>query len=380
MQRIAQSPTGEINYYLFILARSIQDKYNEKNRLFLSALLDFINTLDQFYSSNPNDPPTDCADQLIKNYEKLLDSAETHTFSAITKRALIQLGALIMAFLLSLLGATIGSMAGFARGIWQHQPLTGFLVGLLIGFFIGGILGFRLPKKLMKDVVNRQLTFGLDGLKHCVDQLKEKTPIHSPSGQSANPLPSYYTVTEEKIKQQFATEEECNTFLSAEIGYEINSYHASFIANPMLHRYLGHHVYIKMFINEKPYLIEFTPAPSDLSTKSVQNEKRAATGRKLIEMLAYHQKLQETHHASIDVIAKKIKPGDNDCLSYVNKVLIGSSQKATQLQRFYDMTRVGSGIGFFIEKLSPFPPTFFNASEIDGVVPYSSSQLKVPPA
>jgi hypothetical protein len=58
-----------------------------------------------------------------------------------------------------------------------------------------------------------------------------------------------------------------------------------------------------------------------------------------------------------------MKPGDNDCHTLINKVLLGTNQPATKLTRYEDMNPVGNAIGFFIKKLSPFKETFFNDPE-----------------
>ena len=72
--------------------------------------------------------------------------------------------------------------------------------------------------------------------------------------------------------------------------------------------------------------------------------------------MTFHTLLQQTHACTPKYIVKKMKSGDVDCLSYVNKILTGTSQKATKIGRFDGSENwVGRNVvGFFIRNLSPF--------------------------
>ncbi|VEH30428.1 hypothetical protein [Legionella sainthelensi] len=216
-------------------------------------------------------------------------------------------------------------------------------------------MGFRDPKKLFKDEFLRQIEFGLNGLYRCMENLQQTiTPNHSENKSFKHYL------NEEKILQQCFENniQRFEQFLEENITYEINSFKAGFIGGSSLHGYLGHHFYIVIKIEKSEFLFEFTQAPADTGEKPDQQELRTVKGRKIIEMLALHNKLQETMPCTVGHVLKSMKPGDNDCQTFINKVLLGTNQPATTLSRYNDMNSVGSMIGFFI-KNSVLSPRFF---------------------
>ncbi len=364
-EKIAELPTGEIKYYLFILANSIKKENSDKTRLFLNELLLFINELENLYAIEHEEDVDEQYPDLTKlhllclHYCNLKHIAQTHSFCATVITCLINVGAVLTAIITGILGALIGAVIGLVRGSCNLNPISGFFIGGIIGAFLGGMFGFRAPKKLLQNELQRQLKFGLNGLENTLDNLMQNPPLFF-SPNKINHFKVYLNEVENELKLKFDTTSEYQQFLEDEQCFEINTYHASFIGNPMLHKYLGHHAYIKLEIKDNPYLIEFTPEPSDPLEIPVQKETRKVTGAKLVEMLAYHRKLQETNAASLPFVLSKMKPGDKDCFSYINKILIGTSQNATVLKRFVDMNSVGNYIGSWIENLSPFKPDFFN--------------------
>ncbi len=103
--------------------------------------------------------------------------------------------------------------------------------------------------------------------------------------------------------------------------------------------------------------------PSDTSEIPAQQEIRKVKGKKIVEMMAFHRKLQETDPCTPLSVLKQMKPGDRDCFSYIDKVLIGTGQEPSKLKRYADMTPVGNMVGFFIQKLSPFDEGFFTVKQ-----------------
>ncbi len=63
-----------------------------------------------------------------------------------------------------------------------------------------------------------------------------------------------------------------------------------------------------------------------------QAETRIVSGQKLFEMLTLDRVLQETHPMNIWFSIYRFQTGDNDCLTYVNKILIGTHQKPDTCQ------------------------------------------------
>lgn len=355
IKEIAILPTGEIKYYLNLLVHSIKKQDTELTREFLDELVKFIATLKDLNSSAFVEDEK-ILQNLVLHYRNLHHIAQHHTFSAQIKKLILQLSAIIAGILLGVGGGLIGATVGLARGIW-NLSLTSPLVGLITGFWIGAMFGFRAPKHLFKDELHRQIRFGLDGLHDCLLNLSQ-SHLQQHTELQARPFSYYF----EREKTQIChdcfndNEQQFQQFLKQEINYSINSFKAGFIGGEMLHGYLGHHFYIQIEINKKPYLIEFTNGPADPASIPEQNEQRSVTGEKIIEMLALHQKLKETNPCSISFILTKMKPGERDCFSYINTVLIGTSQKPTLLNRYENMNPVGQMIGFFVNKMSAFKP------------------------
>ncbi|MCL9682491.1 hypothetical protein [Legionella maioricensis] len=354
-KKISSLPAGEIKYHLFILLHSIKEKNNEASQkliVVLSELLDNLNDLHQLISFDLT-----LFNKIYENYNKLQTIAQINSYGYQFKIIVLHIGGAIAAVICGIAGGLVGGIVGLARGTWNHEPHKGLGIGLFTGYFVGAIVGFRTPKKLCKDEFQRQLEFGLNGFGRGLENLRQ-TLNHE--RENLKPFEDYFEEEKALIRNQcFASDSEFEAFLDEDITYEINSFKAGFIGGASLHGYLGHHLYIVIKIKESQHLIEFTRQPADTSIPPDQQEMRTVKGKKIIEMLATYKKLQETNACTYDYILTRMKPGDNDCHTLVNKVLIGTDQPAARLLRYQGMNTVGATIGFFISKLSPFKEEFF---------------------
>lgn len=326
-QELFSLPPGEIKYYLYLLVTSIRDKNTEQTLQFLIQLRALIETLNELHQLKNFDEPelNNLFDTLNEQYHSLGTISETNQFTAKFKIYLLNACGATLALISGLFGGMIGGIVGFVRGIWNFQPFRAPAVGFFSGILMGGILGFRLPKKLVKDVTQRQIKFGLDGVNSCLNEMQKEVSSSSFFNSKVKPISVYYNEVTTEIRALFSTQEEYELFLHSDIDYSIDTLVSTFIGDPMLAGYIGHHSYIKINIQSAQYLVEFAPEPSDISNPPTQTEKRTVSGKILIDMLAYHRKLQETHACNTAYILTKAKPGDTDCLSYVDKVLIGTN-------------------------------------------------------
>ncbi|TAL64997.1 MAG: hypothetical protein EPN84_02375 [Legionella sp.] len=348
-------PASELKYHLYILLKAAQDNNQSYTSALKSALERFIKTLNQINELSPEDPKAlNLLMTLNQQIIELKEIANTHGFSAQLKNGLCLVIGTVNAILIGTIGALVGFMGGLIYGISNGKPLAGMLSGWFLGMMTGGMLGFRLPKKLFKDSLQRQLTFGLNGLAEATEHLQNEVLS----------LTHYHDEVTQEVRALFATQEEFQQFLQNDIQYKVNTFLASFIGQPILHGCAGQHAYITLLIQEKEYLIEFAPDATDTSETPSQYETRQVKGAKLIEMLALHRKLLETNAPSLENIFFKMKPGDNDCFSYINKILLGTNQQGTQLRRFdkLKMKFFGQMLGQSIEFLSPFEEDFFRTS------------------
>lgn len=358
-------PATEAKYYLYILITAIKKQNNVFTRTFLMELLCFLDIFTQLHQTQNLNPVNerDELKRLFSAFNRLQTTSGNTSLLTIVTRAALNFIGIVVAFILIPPGLLIGSIAGFIRGFWTSNPLSGCLSGLFLGMVLGGTLGFRFLKQLLKNELMRQISFALNGLESCLEHFEQELLLPVKMNQSIRPFSAYLAEVESELAALFSDQNEFNAFLNEPFSYEISSFHASFIGQPILHGYVGHHVYIKIVIKEKEYLIELSPTASDTTEEPAQNEIRTVNGKKILEMLAYHRKLQETNSCSPVYIMIKLKPGDRDCLSYANMVLLGTNQKGVELQRFADMAPVGQIIGVAIETLSPFKPTFFQAKK-----------------
>ncbi|CEK10181.1 hypothetical protein [Legionella hackeliae] len=350
-QKITDLPYNEIKYHLFLMLNTLKNKQTEFTQQFLQKIEEFIDNLGKLMQAKL---PTELEvqqtlEQVFLQYQQLTNLAKIDAIEAKITRFLINLGAVILAFILGIAGGLIGGISGFVRGLWNFtNPLASFAIGVVTGAFLGGAIGFRLPKKLFKEELFRQLKCCLDGIHECIETMQK---THS------------FAVYKEQVRQKllsdyfYGDEASFQRFLQNNVSYKINTLRARFLS-PSLEGYLGQHAFMTLTIDENtpPLTIEFSTAPTDLTRSISQCEKRIVSGEKIVDMLALHEQLQITHTCTTEYIVCKMKPGEIDCLSYINKILIGTSQNATTVKRFDGKENwLGKNlIGFFVQNLSPF--------------------------
>jgi hypothetical protein len=356
-QKITQLPAGEIKYYLYILVNSVKNKNTGKNAELLNKTLTIIDNIQIVLQPEP-EQALDTLYKLWGSYKQLQNIAQTHTYNNQIKNAVINIGSCLTAVLLGMAGGLIGGVAGFIRGAWNLEPLKGLGIGMLTGYLMGSILGFRGPQKLFENEL-RQIKYGLDSINQSLGHLQKSVQSND---QAIKPFSVYLATEKENMRQLHFNNDptEFSQFLKNEATFSICAYKATFLEGDTLTGYVGNHTYMLIKIKESSYLIEFNNTAADLSRPVEQEEKRIVTGEKIIEMLAFHRKLQETNACTIRYVLTQMKAGENDCVAYINKTLTGTSQKATTLKRFANMNYVGGTIGFFIEKLSILEPEFFH--------------------
>lgn len=349
LRAIEHMPASEIKYYLLLTIKVINNE--ELHQDFLEKLKEFSENLCNLMMNSENDENySDLLCQITENYQDLINLSQTNKMGVKVGYVLLNVAAAFCAFLTGFVGVLIGGFGGLIRGFWNlRNPscphgISHFLwVGIATGIMLGAAIGFRAPKKLFKDELTRQLKFCMDGITACMEKIE---------AEQSQFLSSY----EDEVKIKFFNRDgdAYNEFLASDQIYEITTVSAQFMSDT-LEGYIGHHALIKITIpDQEPILLELSTKACDLEKrKPIQHDERTVTGKKIVEMMAFHEQLKLSNGCSL----KQIKPGDNDCFSYVNKILTGTSQDATTTRRFYgDETRIGKRVGLFVEKLSPFRP------------------------
>ncbi|KTD76306.1 hypothetical protein [Legionella waltersii] len=361
IQHYKSLPPNEVKYYLFILLKSIRNEGLENTEDILNALLpllEHLNALHQLINQPQvsSESTLELLSIINQQLQQLKEKANTHTILAACSTALIRFIGVITGIITGVFGIIIGSLVGLIYGIYRGHPLSGLWSGFFIGTSLGSIMGYRLPNKLLKDGYSRKLAFGIDGIQEALTYTNLEYSIF---GSSPKPFSTYLDDVKKEVRELFASDEAFEDFLEHDTYYRINAFLASFIGQPILHGFAGKHVYLQFKIKEKDFIVEYTPGATDPNEPPVQTELRQVSGFKLLEMLALHRKLLETHKPTVGQVLRKMKVGDNDCTSYVNKVLICTNQDGVQMDRDENLKPFGKVVVNTLEALGPFNRDFF---------------------
>ncbi|RMX05428.1 hypothetical protein EAW55_01900 [Legionella jordanis] len=354
MERIASLPASEIKYHLARLIHCLQETNNDFSRKFLNDSLDLVAALNEVMGVGLTSQKMvrQAYAKVMLKYRRLCHLAALDRIHNKIVHYLLLLGSSLVAFISGTLGGLIGSFAGLARGIWNlDNPFSSFALGLTAGILLGGIIGFRLPQKLLNNELIKQLRLCLEGIDECITLLKEGR---------IQPF-SYYReqVKTKLLEDYFAKDMDAfEEFLQrTDVNYEVCTMYAQFLS-PRFERFLGHHAFIKinLQVDREPMFIEFSTGKPNLERPITQQESRVVSGEMIVDMLALHEQLQVNHACTATYIITKMKPGEVDCFSYLNTILMGSSQTPVAVKRFNGRENwIGRNvIGFFMQKLNSF--------------------------
>lgn len=344
-------PTSDLKYHLYLLLVAVSTDNTDYTRDILECALEFTDCFHDFFLKK------DIDEQLFiqmyylnKAFDDLVNASGTNTDLVLISQSMLALGGSVSGFLCGIVGGFAGGISGFARGLWNQNNLLEYSwTGTFVGVFIGAAVGFRTPQKLIHTPLFRQVKVAMDGLKDTFNQTRD------------NNVPDLHGYID-KARQILLTDyfdnnvNNLNDCLNSDnVEYEIGTWGAEFVS-PILAGSVGHHGFIRVLLNNKYFGMEFTPSPSDFSISPLQSEKRHVSGKKMFEMIGFHLALQETDSFTLLFAATKLKPGETDCVSYINKLLTGTSQEPTRLSRYHATDKpAGHAVRFFIENLAVFP-------------------------
>lgn len=349
IDNINKLPPTELRYYLFLLVAELLNEQNKHpSHLLLNEINEFTLAVDAFYRDlQLKKDPELSLDEVKNALNKLIEKAKLNTYSWKIKKILLDISACVFALVLGIIAASLGLVAGFFS---QWNVFKGAYLGFMSGLCIGLIIGFRTPGKLFLSSWQAKLQSSLDYIEKIslnLEQLPEKNAqIENPE---TNPyFSSSYNYYENAAKKYILDrffdeklfpsiekkEEAFKEFLQSEQCFEICTTQNGFL-DKSLKGNLGNHALIRYKINEiKAPAMEFGPRTRYPNWTDQKESPRTVTGQKLFEMIALDLQLQETHAATMQFIWTSFKPGDNDCFTYVNKILLGTEQQPTQVKRF----------------------------------------------
>lgn len=354
-------PACELHYFLQLLINSIKSKPSKLTMKFADELSLFISNLSQLQTISNAESQNNHIEKLLINYQTLCEISKVSSWPVKIGYFLLKVGGALAALLAGMVCGLIGGFAGFGRGIINlSNPFSEGLIGVVTGYMTGAAIAFRAPSKLFKNELTRQIKFCLDGISVCINRFEE------------NGLTEFNRLKEKKravvaglFKDNPA---EFDLFLNGKIPYSICTLNAQFIS-PSLEGFIGQHALINIPIKGQNFLLELSPSKSDLTRPAQQIDERLVDGATIINMLALHELLQQNHYCSLKYALIDMKPGDNDCLSYVNKILTGTYQDATKVRRFSKEENWISRniVSFFVQGVSPFKQNILDNDSLDEV-------------
>lgn len=348
VNNIKKLPPIELRYYLVLFIAAIQNEQKpEKYMLLLDDLNDLVLAIDNFYKNR--EPKTIAAHLawVAACLNTLVDDAKTHTLARKLQKIILNICAGITAIVLGAIGAVVGLSLGlFSQGDFVKGAYLGFLSGLAIGL----IIGFRIPGKVFVDDLTAKLQYVLDSIKKITLELDDGSfnPVALQKTDNDPYFVAAYSADENAIKQsiisKFFGDENYPTIEAKEAAFShflqstAQTFEICTTQNGFLDRRLkgnlGNHTLIRYKINNIEALpIEFGPR-NRYPHWVDQHETRVVTGQKLFDMIVLDRQLQKTHVANLRFVWTSFQVGDNDCLTYTNKILIGTQQSPAKVQRF----------------------------------------------
>ncbi|MDI1352346.1 MAG: hypothetical protein PSV35_06195, partial [bacterium] len=348
-KELKKLPYNEFTYYISLLIASIQNEgAPEKHIILLNHTQQLINKIHFFYT-NPEQTQHNIV-AVTEAINNLINISNMHSPSQKRKHLLMNICGAAISLLLGLSFGLIGLTIGLLTDSNIIGNIKGAGLGFVAGFAVGSLVGYRIPTKLLQQPIHTKVEFCVNNLSRLRDELKDRK-THEEYQQDTKKyiLDTFFsTVPSEQKENAFAT------FLKEEQAFQVCTTSAGHISNS-LKGYLGHHSLIRFKINGiKDIPIEFgerrkTPNHVDQSEKP-----RIVIGHTLFAMLVLDRILQDTHSSNITKALRIYDVGNDDCRTYIDKILIGTGQEPTKISRFSDKNDTYIGrkivaplIGFF---------------------------------
>ncbi len=346
IDKINLLPQNELSYYLILLLNALQKEPSEdKKKLMLKHIDRFVTALDNFYKEKTPKH----LDNLTMALQSLVDAAKTHTWTRTIQKILLNICTAVTMLICSVLGALTGTAAGFFS---EWNVLNGAYTGFLIGGAIGLKIGTYLPEKTLRNQTVSKITYSLNHLRRISSELDAKH-LQKLSITQNNPYAEkHYDIYQNETKRYIIDtffKDEVNKahafqrFLRTPQSYQISTAPAIFV-NRNMDSTLGNHALIRYRINGKTAVpIEYGARVKTPRWVNQAESIRHVTGQKLFEMLTLDRILQETHSQTLKFRIFGFEIGNNDCHTYVQKILLGTGQKPPKIKRFTKETDTWTG-------------------------------------
>ena len=330
-EKLKNLPVNEFTYYLTLLLATIQEDKDEEEELrILQTMLELISNVERFYT-HPEEM-NENLNKVTQSVDELTKISSFNTSSYKTQRALLGIWGGMAAIVFGTLFAIVGFSAGLLSNYNIIGNIEGAGLGFVSGFAVGLLAGYRSPIKLCENPIRTQLEFCIKNITRLENELKDReTQDEYKQKTKEYILNTFFANVPEDEK-----EERFKRFLEEEQTFQICSTTAGHISRK-LKGYLGHHALIRYSINGVTSIpIEFGDRKRTPNYVDQQEEPRTVSGEVLFNMLALDCMLQDTHTRSGANAMRIYNIGSDDCRTYVDKILVGTGQEPTSIERFTD--------------------------------------------
>jgi len=373
-------PPCELSYYLSVLMGSI---HLEKNSLQTQTLLEdiheFIGKLRAFNEAAQT-PETEFTPEeqaqldtankeLFDSLNKLIDHSRMQALPHKLKRIWYGVCSAATFIVTGILFGVVGMVGGFFSHINVINNIRGAYLGFAMGVIVGLHVSLRAPHKVFASKFEDRLEFCINSLEKVGKEQLSKQKSYS----------AYAEETKEYIKTAFfhhltAYEQEIalQKFMSEPHKFQVCTSNAGFIS-PFLRGDFGQHSLIRFKVSHggtnQYSTMEFNPdlgkygniAPNTWTLNQFEDE-REVDGETFFKMMVLDRILNETHAFSVGFILKHYSVGSNDCLTYINKILVATGQAPSQISQFSKETETWRSTAFIAPTMRFFSIT--NGSEL----------------
>ena len=333
-------PASELTYYIVLLLAALKKEPKDQSMVNLYECIAYFSLKIKAFYQQPSDESLSILHDALT---KLRQQAGMNSLSMHIKTIVLYVSSTVTGLLGGALGASIGLVAGFLSD-WNF--LNGMKSGFIVGLCFGLLIGQRTPDKMFRGVLESKLRFTLNSIQTITHELETKHFKEPGKCYDFFQNETKRYIIETYFQAAANQEDAFKHFLNTPHTYQICST-PSHLVDRKLDGSMGHHVLIRFTINGK---IGYPPIEfgnrKDNPRWVFQAETRTVSGRKLFEMLTLDRVLQETHPMNAWFSIYRFQTGDNDCLTYVNKILIGTHQKPTLVKQF--APEVDTWLGTFV--------------------------------
>ncbi len=331
IDNLKQLPPTELHYYFALLVSSIDNEPNSHQHIHLVIRAnEVISKLNAFYSDVENNRSPDLT-KVTEAINDLIISSKIQSTPHKIKMAILLVCSTITGVIFGVAGAAIG----FLGALFSDYTIIGNLraapYGFAVGLALGTFIGTRCPYMAFQRSFEQKLEFCIKSIEKVGKELSSKKPHVKYEAETKQYILNVFFKDTPDAEKEVAFK----AFLeSNQQQYQVSTTSAGFISR-RLKGHLGHHNLIAFSINGAQDIpMEYGDRLKTPSFFDQNESPRVVTGQKLFDMLVMDRMLQETYKYTLRGFFADYQIADNDCRTYIDKILIGTKQPPTKMPRF----------------------------------------------